>query len=76
LSMDMCFILKNTGMKERHIIVVFVLRDRLVMGRGHVFFFFSRDRMFVSSYVLLASLTNSLLFFSNALYPKTLLFFV
>jgi hypothetical protein len=39
--------------------------------------FFSRDRRFVSSDFLLASLTNSLLFFfANALYPKTHLFFV
>jgi len=30
--MDMCFILKNMGMEERHITVVFVLRDRLVMS--------------------------------------------
>jgi hypothetical protein len=27
LSMDMSFILKNTGMEERHTIAVFVLRD-------------------------------------------------
>jgi hypothetical protein len=37
------------------------------MGKGHVFFFFlhffSRNRRFVSSDFLLASLTNSLLFF-------------
>ena len=50
------------------------------MGGGvFVFaFFFSRDRRFVSSDFLLASLTNSLLFFffANALYPKTLLFFL
>jgi hypothetical protein len=48
------------------------------MGGGvFVFaFFFSRDRRFVSSDFLLASLTNSLLFFfANALYPKTHFFF-
>jgi hypothetical protein len=28
LSMDMSFILKNTGMEERHTTAVFVLRDR------------------------------------------------
>jgi len=27
LSLDMCFILKNTGMEERHTTTVFVLRD-------------------------------------------------
>jgi hypothetical protein len=32
LSIDMSFILKNTGMEERHIITVFVLRDRLVVS--------------------------------------------
>jgi hypothetical protein len=28
----MCFILKNTGMKERLVTTVFVLRDRLVVS--------------------------------------------
>jgi len=28
----MCFILKNTGMEERHTTAVFVLRDRLVVS--------------------------------------------
>jgi len=32
LIMDMCFILKNKGMEERHITTVFVLRDRLVVS--------------------------------------------
>jgi len=32
LSIDMSFILKNTSMEERHIITVFVLRDRLVVS--------------------------------------------
>ena len=32
LSMDMCSILKNTGMEERHTTSVFVLRDRLVVS--------------------------------------------
>jgi len=31
-SMDMCFILKNTSMEERHTTTVFVLRDRLVVS--------------------------------------------
>jgi len=30
--MDISFILKNTGMEERHTIVVFVLRDRLLVS--------------------------------------------
>jgi len=30
--MDMSFILKNTGMEERHTTVVFVLRDRLLVS--------------------------------------------
>jgi hypothetical protein len=32
LIMDMCFILKNKGMEERHITTVFVLRDRLIVN--------------------------------------------
>jgi len=32
LSMDMSFILKNTGMKERHTIAAFVLRDQLLVN--------------------------------------------
>ena len=32
LSMDMSFILKNTGMEERHTTAVFVLRDRLLVS--------------------------------------------
>jgi len=32
LSMDMSFILKNTGMEERHTTTVFVLRDRLLVS--------------------------------------------
>jgi len=32
LSMDMCFILKNTSMEERHTTTVFMLRDRLVVS--------------------------------------------
>jgi hypothetical protein len=30
--MDMSFILKNTGMEERHTTVVFVLKDRLLVS--------------------------------------------
>jgi len=32
LSMDMCSILKNMEMEERHTTTVFVLRNRLVMS--------------------------------------------
>jgi hypothetical protein len=32
LSMDMCFILNNTGIEERHTTTVFMLRDRLVVS--------------------------------------------
>jgi len=32
LSMDMPFILKNTGMEERHTTMVFVLRDQLLVS--------------------------------------------
>jgi len=32
LSMDICSILKKTGMKERHTATVFVLKDRLVVS--------------------------------------------
>jgi len=32
LSMDTSFILKNTGMEERHTTAVFVLRDRLLVS--------------------------------------------
>jgi hypothetical protein len=30
--MDMCFILKNTGMEKKNITLVFVLRDQLVVS--------------------------------------------
>jgi hypothetical protein len=32
LSMDMSFIMKNTGMEERHTTAVFILRDRLLVS--------------------------------------------
>ena len=32
LSTDICFILKNTSMEERHTTTVFVLRDRVVVS--------------------------------------------